>query len=71
MITKKNRTRKDWVDSGTKFAANFKKLCKTEGMQNHSTISEAKAVFAERTTRSLKKVHCDTWKILDTITFRN
>ena len=27
LITKKNRTKKIWVDKGTKFAAEFKKLC--------------------------------------------
>ena len=30
MITKKNRTRKIWVDKGTEFAEEFKKLCKAE-----------------------------------------
>ena len=30
MITKKNRPEKLWVDQGTKFAREFKKLCKAE-----------------------------------------
>ena len=38
MITKKNCPRKIWVDKGTEFAGEFKKLCKAEGIQNWSTI---------------------------------
>ena len=56
MITKKNRPKKIWVDKGTKFAGEFKKLCKAEGIQIYSTMSETKAAFAERTTRSLKNL---------------
>ena len=56
MITKKNRPKKIWVDKGTKFAGEFKKLCKAEGIQIYSTKSETKAAFAERTIRSLKKI---------------
>ena len=33
MITKKNRTKKIWVDKGTEFAGEFQKLCKAEGIQ--------------------------------------
>ena len=54
MITKKNRPKKIWVDKGTEFAGEFKKLCKAEGIQIYSTMSETKAAFAERTIRSLK-----------------
>ena len=54
LITKKNRPKKIWVDKGTDFAGEFKKLCKAEGRQNYSTMSETKAAFAERTIRSLK-----------------
>ena len=54
MTTKKNRPKKYWVDKGTEFAGEFKKLCKAEGIQIHSTMSETKAAFAERTIRSLK-----------------
>ena len=32
MITKKNRRKKVWVDKGTEFAGEFKKLCKAEGI---------------------------------------
>ena len=54
MIIKKNRPRKIWVDKGTEFAGEFKKVCKAEGIQIYSTMSETKAAFAERTIRSLK-----------------
>ena len=53
MITKKNRPRKVWVDKGTEFAGEFKKLCKAEGIQIYSTMSETKAALAERIKRSL------------------
>ena len=49
MITKKNPPKKSWVDMGTAFAGEFKKLCKVEGVQNYSTISETQAAFAECT----------------------
>ena len=38
MITKKNRPKKFWVDKGTEFAGEFKKLCKAEGKQIYSTM---------------------------------
>ena len=53
MITKK-RPKKIWVDKGTEFAGEFRKLCKAEGIQIYSTRSETKAAYAERTIRSLK-----------------
>ena len=56
MITKTNRPKKNWVDKGTQFAGEFKKLCKAEGTQIYSTMSETKAAFAERTRRSLKNI---------------
>ena len=56
MITKKNRPKKVWVDKGTEFAGVFKKPCKAEGIQIYSTMSETNAAYAERTTRSLKKL---------------
>ena len=55
-ITKKNRPKKIWVDMGTEFAGEFKKLCKAEGIQIYSTMSETQAAFAERTIRSLKNI---------------
>ena len=54
MLTKKNGPKKNWVAKGTEFAGEFKKLCKVEGKQIYSTMSETKAAFAERTIRSLK-----------------
>ena len=54
MITKKNRTEKRWVPKATEFAGEFKKLCKAEGKQVYSTMSETTAAFAERTMRSFK-----------------
>ena len=61
MITKKKRPEKIWVDKATDFAGEFKKLCKAEGIQIYSTMSEIKAAFAERTIRSLKNIlYCYT-----------
>ena len=54
MITKMNRPPKVWVDEGTELAGELKKVCKAEGLQIYSTMSETKAAFAERTKRSLK-----------------
>ena len=56
MITKKNRPEKNWVDKRTKFAAEFEKLCKAEGLQIQPTRIETKAAFAERRRRSLKNI---------------
>ena len=56
MITKKNRPQKNWVDKELEIAGVFKKLCKAEGKQIYSTMSETKAAFAERTIRSLKNI---------------
>ena len=56
MITKKDRSKKIWVDKGTEFARKFKKLCKAEGIQIYSTMSDTKAAFAERRIRSLKNI---------------
>ena len=56
LITKKNLLQKIWVDKGTELAGEFKKLCRAEGIQIYSTMSETKAAFAERTIRSLKNI---------------
>ena len=56
MITKKNWPNKIGVDKEKEFAGEFKKLCKAERIQLHSTMSETKAAFAERTMRSLKSI---------------
>ena len=44
------------MTKGTEFAGEFKKLCKAEGTQIYSSMSETKAAFAERTKRSLKNL---------------
>ena len=54
MITNRIRPKNVWVDKGTEFAAALKKFCAAEGIQVYSTMCETKAVFAERTIRSLK-----------------
>ena len=56
MITKKYRPKKFWVDQGTDFAGDFKKFCVAEGIHACSTMNETKAIFAERTIRSLKNI---------------
>ena len=56
MITKKNIPKKTWVDKRTEFYGQFTKLCKSDGKQVYSTMSETKAAFAERTIRSLKTI---------------
>ena len=56
MITKKESTKKIWVDKGTEFAGAFKRFCTAEEIQVYSTMSETKAAFAERTLRSLKNI---------------
>ena len=55
-ITKKNCPKKIWVDNGTEFAEEFKKICKAEWMQIYTTVSETKAAFAERTIWSPKNI---------------
>ena len=56
LITKNNRLKKIWFDKGTEFAGEFKKLCKAEGIQTYSKMSETKAAFAERKLRSVKNM---------------
>ena len=56
MITKKNRPKKIWVNEGTEFSEESKKLCKLEGLHSYSTLSETKAAYAERTVESLIKI---------------
>ena len=55
-ITKNNRPKNFWVDKGSDFAGEFKKLCKAEGIQIYSAMSETKAAFAESTIWSLKSI---------------
>ena len=69
LITKKNRPKKVWVDQGTEFAGEFKKLCSAEGIEIYSTKSETKAAFAERTIRSSKTFCIALWRNLGTSNF--
>ena len=52
----KKSTRKNLGWQGNRICWRAKKLCKTEGIQIYSTMSETKAAFAERTIRSLKNI---------------
>ena len=70
-ITKRNRTKKIWVDKGTEFAGALKKICAAEGRHVYSTMSELKAAFAARTIRSLKIYFTVPWKIMDTSIYTN
>ena len=73
-ITKKNRPKTIWVDKGTEFAGEFEKLCKAEGIQIYSTMSEC-----VKPRLPLLNVQKDPWKIyfsvtwetMDTSTFTN
>ena len=56
MSTKKKRPTKLRVDKGREFAGEFKKLCKVEGVQIYSTMTEAKVAFAARIIRSFKNI---------------
>ena len=71
MNTKRNRPKKTWVDKETEFAGAFKNCCSLEGIQVYSTMSETKAVFAERRIRSMKKFFTVTWQIMDTSVYTN
>ena len=51
--TKKRINWKNWVDKRTKFVWEFEKICKTEGKQTYSAISQTKA---ERTIQSLNNI---------------
>ena len=55
-LTEKSQPREHWVEKGTETAGEFRKLCKAEGIQIYSTMSEIKVAFAERTERSLKNI---------------
>ena len=56
MISKNNRPKKVRVDQGTEIAGEFKKFCSAEGVEDYYTMSETKAVIAERTISSPKNV---------------
>ena len=67
MITKKNRPRKTWVDKGTEFAGECKIFGTAQGLETYSIMRKTKALFAERTKRSIKKLFNTTWKTMGTI----
>ena len=56
IITKRNRPKELCFDKGNEFAGALEKFCAAEGIQVYSTMSKTKAVFAEGTIRSLKKI---------------
>ena len=56
LITKNYRPKKVWFGRGTEFTGGFKRLCKAEGKQIYSTMSEIKVAFDERTVRSVKNI---------------
>ena len=55
MITTK-KTKNKWGDEETVIDEGLIKLCKTEGIQVYTTVSESKAAITERTLRSLEKI---------------
>ena len=56
MISRKNNPEKLWVDKRTEYGGTFKKFCKEKNIEVYSTMSEAKAAFAERARQSLKHI---------------
>ena len=55
-MIKKKQPQKVWVDKGTEFKGEFKKLCDKKGIHLYNTQSEKKSAFAERNIRSLKNL---------------
>ena len=45
-----------WVDQGTEFGGEFKKMCNEKRIHIYHTHSDTKAAFAERAIRSLKRI---------------
>ena len=56
MLRKNNIPQKVWVDQGTEFGGEFRKLCGQKKIKIYSTRSETKAAVAERAIRSLKNI---------------
>ena len=56
MLTKNTKPDRVWVDQGTDFGGEFKKICKSKEIKIYSTRSETKAAVAERAIRSLKNI---------------
>ena len=55
MIKKRIDPAEIWIDKGTKFAGDCRKISKTKRIQIYYTMSETEAAFAGRTIRSLKE----------------
>ena len=55
-MIKWKQPQKAWVDKGTEFKGEFKKLCDRRRIHLYSTQSEKKSAFAERNIRSLKSL---------------
>ena len=56
MVTKKESAENNWVDRGTEFAGECKKLCEAEEIPIYSTTTEIDAAFVGHTIRSLKNL---------------
>ena len=61
MLRKKNIPQKAWVDQGTEFGGEFRKICGKKKNKICSTRSETKAAVAERAVRSLKNNIYASW----------
>ena len=55
-MIKTKQPKKVWVDKGTEFKGEFKKLCTKREIIKYNTHSEKKSAFAERNIRSLKSI---------------
>ena len=62
MVTEKNPPKKIWVDKGTEFAREFKKLCEAEGIKLYCTMSETNAAFHHCTVKkNILPLHGRQW----------
>ena len=55
-MIEKVQPQKVWSDKGTEFKGAFKNLCDQRGIATYTTASKTKSAFAERKSRSLKKI---------------
>ena len=56
MLRENTKPDRVWVDQGTEFGGELKKICKSRDIKIYSTRSEKKAAIAERAIRSLKNI---------------
>ena len=70
MLLKNTKPDRVWVEQGTEFGGELKKICKTGDIKIYSTRSETNAAVAERAIRSLKTSFIATWRktVLNTFT---